>query len=130
MRQFGGDFGRARLPPEEPGDVPAARRFLPVLYWTAAIVVSLGVLVYLTYRDMQAERKLATIRAALEEYATGIEGLEGRYELTRRPEATGGSNVAAPLDGNTSTVEFAMDWKNHRWASESFTAPDRTGLFR
>src|SRR5260370_6965566 len=96
MRRFGGDFGRSKAASEgEPRDAPPARRFSAGAWCLAVAVIGCGVLIYLTLVDLKNDKKLATIRAAVENYPSHRKALEGAYEkILPAPGQTPGT---APL---------------------------------
>lgn len=109
MRRFGGYFGRSRDASEgDPGNAPPGPRFSAGAWCLAAAVIGSAVLIYLTLVDIENDKKLATIRAAVEDYASHIKSLEGQYEMAFTANGQyAGSNESM-------TVDFAADLTKQR----------------
>lgn len=125
MRRFGGGFGRPDDPAEgATGDVPRARRLSAGAWCLAAAVIGCAVLIYLTLVESENEKKLAVIRAAVEEYAASIKSLEGRYKMTWQSLRPSPNSVHDMALSHT-TTDFVVDLEKSRMASEEFAVEHR-----
>jgi hypothetical protein len=84
------------------------------MWCLAAAVIGCAVLIYLTLVDIENEKKLATIRAAVEDYAAHIKSLEGRYEMAFTP-----IGQFAGAD-ESMTVDFAADLSGDRMIHDEY----------
>jgi hypothetical protein len=127
MRRFGGDISRSDAAHEsESGNALPARRFSVGTWCLAAAVIGCAVLIYLTLADIENEKKLATIRTAVEDYAASVKSLAGRYEVTwqsLRPSPTSVHEMAL----SHTTTDFLVDLERSRMASEEFAVEHRGG---
>ncbi|HLJ12401.1 MAG TPA: hypothetical protein VKU82_14495, partial [Planctomycetaceae bacterium] len=111
--------GQSAIPPSKASGPPARRKYAIALRWGAAIALGIGILLYLTYSEMRAKRKLALIRGALQDYASSIKSLEGRYEIesgwnARDPDQLR-STGERPNSHSKSTAAFGVDFASKRW---------------
>ena len=103
MRRFGGVFQGDSADGEARDSAPTWR-FSTGTWCLGAAVLGAAVLIYVTLVDIENEKKLAALRAAVEACAASIRTLEGRYEAT---SITIGQSA---IDKQHLTVEFAVSF--------------------